>query len=210
MKQAITRTSGDKTRDDIIKAAKALFAKQGFAATSISQIASKAKVTRALIFHHFTNKEELWKRVKASFLDNLKQSGSEDVSHPIQSLQAFIEYIVTQRFALYNNHPDAVRMMVWQGLEKQTKALQGGTPASPDSWITNIKQLQKRGEIASTLDPELIALFIASSISGALMSNTTLLNSEKKKIAYQHLVSNSLFRALTPNSHKNLSGENLL
>lgn len=198
MKQYNTRANGDKTRDSIIKAARALFAKNGFAGTSIMQIAAKAKVTKALIFHHFKNKEELWKMVKASFLNNLSHSTHQAIS-PDKTLPEFIEHIINQRFDLYNRNPDVVRMLIWQNMEKQTGKLQGGTSASPDQWIATIKQLQKQKEIKPELDVELVVLFIASTISGAFMSGSILLDSENKKAAYKNLVINNLYNFLSVN-----------
>jgi AcrR family transcriptional regulator len=190
-----TRTNGDKARDNIIAAAKVLFAKKGFAGTSIMQIAAKAKVTKALVFHHFKNKEELWKMVKASFLSNLTDTDNKE-ERQYKTLQEFIEQIINQRFDLYNQNPDVVRMMIWQGMEKKNSNLQGGTSASPGHWISAIKQLQKQGEIKRELDPELIVVFIASTISGAFVSNLSSLNNEKKKQIYRDMAIDLLIDSL--------------
>ena len=65
-----TRPKGDPTRKAILKAAKHLFVKKGFAATSISEIAAKAKINQSLIYHHFGSKEDLWKHVKSAVLES--------------------------------------------------------------------------------------------------------------------------------------------
>ena len=57
------RANGSKK---IKKAALYEFARGGFQGTSISQIAETAGVARPLIQHHFSGKEDLWK--KAVFL----------------------------------------------------------------------------------------------------------------------------------------------
>lgn len=51
--QAATR------REQIIQAALLLFAEKGYESTSTKQIAEKAKVSEALIFKHFENKDKL-------------------------------------------------------------------------------------------------------------------------------------------------------
>ncbi len=193
--QRESRPGGDKTRSNIINAAKKLFAAQGFAGTSISQIAAKARVTRSLIFHHFANKEILWKAVKLSFAEH---SGlqTNTVLNADQGLLHFLKEVITQRFKLYDENPDVVRMMAWQSLAKDSGALQGGTVASPNSWLNAIKYLQKQGEIKPELDPELIMLLIAGSISGALLPNPAILKNPRKKQAYLELTINALFEAL--------------
>ena len=54
-----TKAEAEQTRNDILKAALILFDEQGYAQTSLSTIARKAKVTRGAIYWHFENKEEI-------------------------------------------------------------------------------------------------------------------------------------------------------
>jgi AcrR family transcriptional regulator len=53
------------TREDILDAAEELFSTHGFTATGIRQLAAKAKVNQALVFHYFGSKEGLY---QAAFL----------------------------------------------------------------------------------------------------------------------------------------------
>src|SRR5215471_14356234 len=47
-------------RDQIIRVATRLFARQGFQGTTTKEIAHRAGVTEALIFRHFATKEDLY------------------------------------------------------------------------------------------------------------------------------------------------------
>lgn len=47
-------------RDKILETATRLFSAQGYGSTSLSQVAKEAKVSKALIFWHFENKEKLF------------------------------------------------------------------------------------------------------------------------------------------------------
>jgi AcrR family transcriptional regulator len=49
------------TREKILETATRLFSAQGYANTSLSQVATEAKVSKALIFWHFDNKEKLFR-----------------------------------------------------------------------------------------------------------------------------------------------------
>jgi AcrR family transcriptional regulator len=51
------------TTEQLVAAARELFANKGFAATSIEDIVTAAGVTRGAMYHHFTNKEELFAAV---------------------------------------------------------------------------------------------------------------------------------------------------
>lgn len=55
------------TRQKILASATRLFTVQGYASTSLAQVAKEAQVSKALIFWHFANKEELFRTaLKAS------------------------------------------------------------------------------------------------------------------------------------------------
>jgi AcrR family transcriptional regulator len=49
------------TREKILETATRLFSTQGYANTSLSQVAKEAQVSKALIFWHFENKEKLFR-----------------------------------------------------------------------------------------------------------------------------------------------------
>lgn len=51
------------TRATLLAAARELFAKQGFAHTPREQIVERAGVTRGALYHHFDNKEHLFREV---------------------------------------------------------------------------------------------------------------------------------------------------
>jgi len=51
----------------ILDAALALFSRQGYRATSIRDIAAKADVSTGAVYHHFKDKEELFKTLIAQF-----------------------------------------------------------------------------------------------------------------------------------------------
>jgi AcrR family transcriptional regulator len=54
------RLTGADRRRQILDAACGLFARQGFSGATTRQIAERAHITEALIFRHFTNKEDLY------------------------------------------------------------------------------------------------------------------------------------------------------
>lgn len=51
---------GDATRDALVEVARRLFGQQGFNATSLEEIVSEAGVTKGALYHHFSDKEELF------------------------------------------------------------------------------------------------------------------------------------------------------
>ena len=51
------------TRQLLVSVARELFAKQGYAATSVEEIAQRAGVARGALYHHFSGKDELFRAV---------------------------------------------------------------------------------------------------------------------------------------------------
>ena len=47
----------------IMRAAEGLFASKGYANTSIADIAKAAGVSKALVYHHFADKDELFRQI---------------------------------------------------------------------------------------------------------------------------------------------------
>ncbi|AHF93269.1 TetR family transcriptional regulator [Opitutaceae bacterium TAV5] len=60
--------SGQRSREKILEAASAVFARKGFADASIRDIAKEADVVFASLFHHFRSKERLFVEVVRNYL----------------------------------------------------------------------------------------------------------------------------------------------
>jgi AcrR family transcriptional regulator len=54
---------GAETRDALLVAARDLFGEQGYAATSTEEIVERAGVTKGALYHHFADKEQLFRAV---------------------------------------------------------------------------------------------------------------------------------------------------
>ncbi|MGC8765374.1 MAG: TetR/AcrR family transcriptional regulator [Brevinematia bacterium] len=57
----------DSKREKILRTAEALFAKKGYDATSVEEIANKAKVTKSLIYYYFKSKKDILKSMFKDF-----------------------------------------------------------------------------------------------------------------------------------------------
>lgn len=191
-------SSSEKTRKKILSAAQDLFAKKGFAAASISMIADKARINQSLIYHHFGNKEGLWKAIKSEFSKEMVGENN-DLEADISDLNTFIQVIVISRLERYLDNPELVRIMGWQKMEKSRDQLAGGAPASPDRWKKTIEALQRKKEITSSLSSELIILLIVSLTSGAVSEDyEKVLQEPKARKKYISLMTDLLKQALVP------------
>jgi AcrR family transcriptional regulator len=79
----------EQTRTALLDAAATAFALDGFAATSIAQIASAARVTKGAVYHHFPDKQHLFAAVLHQYNDAAQQQVYDAIGeHPRDPWQA--------------------------------------------------------------------------------------------------------------------------
>ncbi len=121
MATAQQRFSAEDRRQQILEVATELFANQGFEGTTTREIANRAKVNEAIIFRHFSSKEELyWSVIEAKcsvgagskkMRERLAQGGEvRDV------LADVAEGILMRRQA----DPTLTRLLLFSALERHT------------------------------------------------------------------------------------------
>ena len=162
-------TQPTNTKEKILNAAQQLFAENGFAGTSMGNIAKLAKINHSLIFHHFGNKAQLWVAVKQHIT---AQANRKSVTLPETDLpfDQFLKELFTRCLKFYKNNPDLVRMMNWQRMEANAEP-EIGVTASGDmqKWADTFKHYQNQGEINPSLKPEFIVTMILAIISSAAL-----------------------------------------
>ncbi len=149
----------------ILTAALKLFAKHGFAGTSISNIAKRAKVNQSLIYHYYKDKAALWQAVKVAALKDYFHVDSLDKLADFSDFRSFLKDIVYKRFQFYSDNPHVRRMLQWQILEQETEQsnwLAKTQQETLQKWRDAIVHFQERGEARADLSPELILQLISN------------------------------------------------
>lgn len=153
------------SKDAILDAAEARFARQGFDATTIKQIAGDAGVNSALLYYYYADKEALYGEVVARMIRGVAGSMSEaiaGITDPIEAVRTF----ATRHLAMLEANPrlrkiigrelidyeaahaqDAIRHMAATIFEK----LQGAIAAG-----------QRAGTFRADLDPRFTAISIVA------------------------------------------------
>lgn len=75
-------TRSERKRRDVFEAARALFAEKGYAATSIDMVAERAGVSKATIYGHFKNKDDLFSAAVRAQAENFTSHTCEVLSLP--------------------------------------------------------------------------------------------------------------------------------
>ncbi len=191
----------DDTREKILKAARTLFVKNGFAGTSMGKIAAIANVPHSLVFHHFKNKQNLWMEVKMSIVRIFKQGqeSSSVLPHHDQPLANFLQQLISRSIDFYRSNSDIVRMINWQRLEYEQEQTVGlNISQESKAWIAAFKHYQAKGDINPDLRPEFIMTLILSIVSSAAMDPNVFIKEAEDNKAYIDFCVETLLKALCP------------
>ena len=111
------------TRTDILAAAEALFAAQGFGSTSLAQIARESDTHKSLILHHFESKDGLWQAVKERrFADFVEEQSGLFHRGPVTLEE--IRGVVGAYFQLLRDDPVLVQLLTRAELEQDISCSQ--------------------------------------------------------------------------------------
>lgn len=118
----ILTTKGEQTRQAILNAAKELFIRRGYAATTMRQIARDAGVTVAAIYNHFAGKEAIFDTLvrQAAPLDDL--SRLLDASHG-DTAEAVLRRLFRGVMGLMEAHQDYLALALIDAQERDGATL---------------------------------------------------------------------------------------
>ncbi|WP_433475561.1 TetR family transcriptional regulator [Spirillospora sp. CA-142024] len=143
----------DSTRDRIVAAAKAEFARHGIAGARVDRIAKTAQTSKERVYAHFGNKEALHAYVASREL----AAAAEAIHLDPADLSSY----AGQMFDYFTAHPDSHRFISWGRLELSPDST-GKPPATdrPDPYgeailgkVETIRRAQQAGDLDPTWDP---------------------------------------------------------
>lgn len=152
------------TRQKIIMAALQLFAEKGYTSTSVSQIAKEAGISKGLIYHYFSSKEEVLKGI----FGTLVQKGEEIFNQwKGQGPKDKLRITITQSVAMIKNQPQIMRFMASLALQPGAmNELKAISEIKRNEMMTVYQQVFKDLGYA---DPEAEAYYTGALLDGLLL-----------------------------------------
>jgi AcrR family transcriptional regulator len=138
----------DATRARIFAAAVDEFAQHGIAGARVDRIAKAAKANKQAIYLYFGDKERLFAAVLQSRLDDLASAISIDPQRVPDYIGELFDYVT--------EHPDLVRLLVWEAMEHDADAELAGDESRRDHYAGKVRLLEA-GQRASAIDNSLNA-----------------------------------------------------
>lgn len=143
--------TGEERREQLIRAATAIFSQKGFSGATTKEIAAKACVNEALIFRHFEGKDALYEAVIAERFAGLRaDSRCDELKHAAESRNDHGVFRSAGEMVMhrYRSERDIIRILIYGILENRTTLVDRfERELSPlgDFLVDYIKQRQDEG-----------------------------------------------------------------
>lgn len=147
----------------ILDIAAKLFARGGYSATTVRDIADEAGILSGSLYHHFSSKEAIIREVLEDYLDGLLAKYDEIESKGLSAWDTLNE-LIEEAFDMIAEQPDAVAL--YQNEAPFLQSLEGFEFLKEDSarieqvWQRQIAKGQQEGDLRTTLNPALTYRFL--------------------------------------------------
>ncbi|RBQ14429.1 TetR family transcriptional regulator [Spongiactinospora rosea] len=147
-------------RDHLVRLAAEIFARKGFQATTVREIAQEAGIHSGSLYHHFDSKESIVDEVLASFLRDLIGRYRTALARGGEP-RAVLSDMVRIGFATLEPHRAAITVMQndWSYLRSlpgdRFDYLVKAEDEVERMWVDQIMSGQARGQLRADIDPKL-------------------------------------------------------
>ena len=153
---------GPSAKDAILDSAEDLFARQGFDATTIKELAAAAQVNGALLYYYFGDKEKLYhavlqRRVEAFVSEGVKALSS--ASGPNEGVAALIAF----QARMLRDHPALPRLLMRELLDHDAAHAKAQITHVAANMFRRLCELIEEGQRVGTFRPDLDPRFAAIS-----------------------------------------------
>jgi AcrR family transcriptional regulator len=154
-------------RDHLVKLAAELFARKGFQATTVREIANEAGILSGSLYHHFDSKETIVDEVLSTFLDDILaryRAAVDTTADP----RTVLSEMVRIGFSTLEPHRAAITVMQndWNYLRQfeRFNYLVKAEEEVEQIWVAQIKAGQAAGQFRADVDPKLTYRMIRDTI----------------------------------------------
>jgi TetR/AcrR family transcriptional regulator, cholesterol catabolism regulator len=154
--------TGNSTSERMLEAAAALFAKQGYAATSTREIAKFLRIQKASLYYHIQSKEDLLYTICKSSLQQIRQdveTAIGDMANPLDRTRALVRGHVESMLRDQAGHSAALSEMRALTAERFTEVL-ALRDAYEDLVRSVLQQAQEAGVLRSDIPIKYLCLHL--------------------------------------------------
>lgn len=188
-----TRMPGTQRRQQLIEIARAMFAERGYDATSIEEIASRAQVSKPVVYEHFGGKEGLYAVIVDRELSYLLEAITSSLAQ--NRSRTRVEGVTLAVLSYIEARPDGFLILV---RDQPVGAAEGSYSSLLNDAINQISHLLTGDFERRGLDPEYAPLY-AQALTGLVATTATWwldVREPSKEVVAAHLV-NLIWNGLT-------------
>ncbi len=156
------------TQDSILDAAERLFARQGFAATTVKQIGKEAAVNPALLYYYYDSKETLYRAMLQRILGQLLARGTDAIEHASSHADR-IRAFVRAQVRLLGDHPHFPQLLVRELVDHQAAHAEQAITSTAAGAFRRLCEVieagQRDGAFRKSLDPRFTAISIIAQVA---------------------------------------------
>ncbi len=171
-----TLSKGERTRQAVIEAAYELFLEQGYAATSMRQIAERSGLALGGIYNHFPSKEAIFSELIIE-RHPYKQILPVLVSTPADDVEGFVRKAAETLINELGKRPDFIKLMFIEIVEFNGRNMTHMLDEILPQVLPLIKKFNKNKKVLRPMSPFIffrvfLGLFISYYMTEMLLANT--------------------------------------
>jgi AcrR family transcriptional regulator len=132
------RLSGEQRRVALLDSALEVFARRGYHASSIDDIAREAGVSKALIYEHFTSKQDLYAELLEQHAGELFSALAEAISDAGRDASARLEVGLDAFYRFVEEHRVAWRMLFREATDPETAVVLDRVTAEVTAFVAGV------------------------------------------------------------------------
>lgn len=156
----------DATRQRILAAAKAEFARKGLGGARVDDIAARARVNKRMLYHYFGNKEDLFRRTLEDAYGAFRSAEAAlkiEQDDPLTALRR----LVTFTWEYYLANPEFITLVNSENLHRAKHIRKSeAMDAMNRPFVTRMQTILQRGADQGLFRPDLDAVQILITLSG--------------------------------------------
>jgi TetR/AcrR family transcriptional regulator len=147
-----------KTSTAVLRAAERVFAKQGFAGTSMRDISRASGVSQPLIHHYFKTKRDLYNEIKRQMILRFDAFWT-DTARELATAECVPGAVLRRFFEFMKENPTVLRVGAWSQLEGDNDPWPGELEAL-ERVSRVFSAAQADGSMRSNLNPTLLTILV--------------------------------------------------
>ena len=171
-KRSVQQSRAKRTREDLLEAARRVFANQGYAGATIDDLTAEAGVSKGAFYFHFDSKEDILVALVTDWANEISE-GVQELTRTGDLERAGLRAALNRLFSVGNSTWQPRLVLEFLSQAEQHERVGVALVAAQDAWRTAMAKLISKARRAGVADeglsPDAIAAALLAIRDGLLM-----------------------------------------